>query len=208
MTQAILQLSGEPIGAGQERICYRHPVDPGKVVKIQKSEVVKQTRREIKFYQRLQRRNMANFSHLPRFYGQVETNLGRGFVVDLVSDYDGTVSRSLYWYFKRGYPIEEFMPYLEEFRRYLIENMIVFSVDMGRFNVLFNRISNSEARLVVIDGLGNHSAINWPDSIPCFARNKIRRRWERFISRLECYSATLMEEYGGGPRMLGGGREE
>jgi hypothetical protein len=207
MTQAILQLSGEPIGAGQERICYRHPVDPEKAVKIQKSEIVKQTRRELKFYHWLQRRNMANFRHLPRFYGQVETNLGRGFVVDLISDYDGTVSRSLYWYFTEGYPIKEFLPYLEELRQYLIENMIVFSVDMSRFNVLFNRISNREARLVVIDGLGNHSAINWPDSIPCFARNKIRRRWERFFSKLEYNSATLMEEYGGSPRMLGDVRE-
>jgi hypothetical protein len=203
MTQAILQLSGEPIGDGQERICYRHPADPGKVVKIQKSE----TRRELKVYRWLQRRNMANFRCLPRFYGQVETNLGGGFVVDLISDYDGTVPESLYWYFTQGYPIKEFLPYLEELRQYLIENMIVFSVDMSRFNVLFNRISNREARLVVIDGLGNHTAINWSDSIPCFARSKIRRRWERFFTKLEYNSATPMEECGGSPRMLGDVRD-
>ncbi len=207
MTQPILQLTGEPIGAGKERVCYQHPDDQDKVVKIQKGEVKKQTCRELRFYRWLQRRNMIDFRHLPRFYGQVETNLGQGFVVDLVSDYDGTVSRSLYWYFERGYPISEFIPYLEELRQYLIENLIVFSIDMSRFNVLFNRISNGEARLVVIDGLGNHSAINWLDAIPCFARRKIRRRWERFFSKLQYNSATLMQQYGGSPRLLGGGKE-
>ncbi len=207
MKQPMLQLHGEPIGAGKERVCYLHPDDPGKVVKIQKGGVEKQTRRELIFYRWLQRRNMNNFRHLPRFYGQVETNLGRGFVVDLVSDYDGTVSRSLYWHFDRGYPISEFIPYLEELRQYLVENLIVFSVDMSRFNVLYKRVSNREARLVVIDGLGNHSTINWLDEIPCFARRKIERRWERFFSKLQYNSETLMKQYGGSPRVLDGGQD-
>jgi len=207
MTQLILQLSGEPIGAGQERVCYRHPDDPGKVVKIQKGEIVKQTHRELRFYHWLQRRNMVNFRHLPRFYGQAETNLGPGFIVDLISDYDGTVSRSLLWHFEQGYPIREFIPYLVELRQYLVENLIVFSADMSRYNVLLNRISTGEARLVVIDGLGNHSAINFLDSIPWFARRKIRRRWERFYSKLEYNSATLMEQYGGSPRVFDEGQQ-
>ncbi|MGI9318888.1 MAG: YrbL family protein [bacterium] len=202
MKQPLLQLHDEPIGAGKERVCYRHPDDPGKVVKIQKGEVEKQTRRELSFYRWMQRRNMNNFKHLPRFYGQVETNLGRGFVVDLVSDYDGTISKSLYWHFERGYSISEFIPYLEELRQYLVENLIVFSVDMSRFNVLFNRVSNREARLVVIDGLGNHSAINWLDEIPYFARRKIKRRWDRFFLKLQYNSETLMKQYGGSPRVL------
>jgi hypothetical protein len=84
--------------------------------------------------------------------------------------------------------------------------MIVFSVDMSRFNVLFCRNSNTKARLVVIDGLGNHSAINWFDSIPWFVRRKIRRRWERFYFNLEQNSATLMDQYTGSPKVLDEGR--
>jgi hypothetical protein len=110
MNHPILQLSGEPIGTGQERVCYRHPAELGKAVKIQKGKIEKQTRRELSFYRWLQRRNMINFRHLRRFFGQVETNLGPGFVVDLISDYGSTVSRSLLWHFEQGYSVHEFTP--------------------------------------------------------------------------------------------------
>jgi len=80
--------------------------------------------------------------------------------------------------------------------------LVVFSVDMGRYNILFQKTSAQQARLVVIDGLGNHTAINWFDNIGWFARRKIRRRWQRFIGRLHNYSADMMREYGEAPRQL------
>lgn len=202
MQQEFLQISGEPIGVGQERACYRHPHDAGKVVKIQRGDSDKQTRRELEFYRALQRRGMEDYSHLPRFHGVVETNLGRGFVVDLIADYDGSVSRSLWWHFERGYPLTEFAAYLDELVRYLLDKRIVFSVDMGRYNVLFQRLSPERARLVVIDGLGNHSAVNWPDRIGYIARRKIRRRWRRFMGRLQRYSGETMCAHQGEPLSL------
>ncbi|MCP4768135.1 MAG: hypothetical protein GY875_17925 [Gammaproteobacteria bacterium] len=203
MNPAILQISGEPIGAGQERVCYQHPDDESKVVKIQKGDSDKQTRRELALYASLARRGMNDYVHIPRFHGAVQTNLGSGFVVDRVADYDGAVSRSLWWHFERGYPVTEFLPYLEELRCYLVDKRIVFSVDMGRYNILFQKLSPSRAHLVVIDGLGNHTAINWLDNIGFFARRKIQRRWQRFIDRLHNYSAETMHQHEGSPRKLG-----
>ena len=202
MKQSILQLSGEPIGSGQERVCYLHPDDDSKVVKVQKGEIDTQTRRELALYDSLQRRGIDDFEHIPRFYGRVQTNLGSGFVVDRIADYDGGESRSLWWHFERGYPLAEFGPYLEELRRYLLANRIVFSVDMGRYNILFQKLSPQRARLVVIDGLGNHTAINWLDNIGYFARSKIRRRWRRFIARLQNYSAQTMQRHEGAAKTL------
>jgi hypothetical protein len=202
MNPAILQISGEPIGAGQERICYPHPDDADRVIKIQKGHSDKQTRRELTLYASLVRRGVTDFEHIPRFHGAVQTNLGSGFMVDRIADYDGEVSRSLWWHFERGYPVTEFLPYLEELRRYLLDQRIVFSVDMGRYNILFQKLSPQRARLVVIDGLGNHTAINWLDNIAFFARYKIRRRWQRFIDRLHGYSAEAMRQHEGSPRQL------
>ena len=145
---------------------------------------------------------MQNFEHVPRYYGMVDTNLGRGFVVDLVTDYDGEPSKSLWWHFQRGYPVAEFQAYLDELRQYLLDNRIVFSVDMGRYNILFQKLSPKQARLVVIDGLGNHTALNWLDNIAWFARRKIERRWRRFIGRLRNYSAQTMQAHGDAPRSL------
>lgn len=202
MNPQIVEITSEPIGAGQERVCYRHPQDAGKVIKIQKGANDKQTRRELAFYKNLSRRKMRNFDHIPRYYGTVQTNLGEGFVVDLVSDFDGNVSKSLWWHFERGYPVAEFLPYLEELRQYLLDNLIVFSVDMGRYNILFQKTSPQQARLVVIDGLGNHTAINWLDNIAFFCRRKIERRWRRFFGRLQNYSAEMMQANDSVPRSL------
>lgn len=197
-----LQITGEPIGEGQERICYRHPDDPAKLIKLQKGDSDKQTRRELELYRQLARRGMHDFEHIPRYYGMVETDRGRGFVVDLVMDYDGLPSKSLWWHFQQGYPVAEFQDYLDELRRYLLDNRVVFSVDMGRFNILFQKLSPQQARLVVIDGLGNHTAVNWLDNIAWFARRKINRRWQRFIGRLSNYSAQTMQANGDGPKSL------
>ena len=168
MNQSTIQISGEPIGAGQERVCYLHPHDQSRLIKLQKGESDKQTRRELSLYASLRRRGMTNFEHIPQFYGEVETSLGHGFVVDCVTDYDGSISRSLWWHFERGYPVSEFSLYLDELRHYLLENQVVFSVDMGRYNILFQKLSPERARLVVIDGLGNHTAINWLDPYRLF----------------------------------------
>ena len=202
MNQQILEITSEPIGVGQERICYRHPEDAAKVVKIQKGESDKQTRRELELYENLSRREMSNFEHIPRYYGMTQTNLGKGFVVDLIADFDGAVSKSLWWHFEQGYPVAEFLPYLDELRQYLLDNLVVFSVDMGRYNILFQKTSPQQARLVVIDGLGNHTAINWLDNIAYFARRKIDRRWRSFISRLQKYSAEIMRANNATPKTL------
>ena len=98
--------------------------------------------------------------------------------------------------------MSEFSLYLEELRHYLLENQVVFSVDMGRYNILFQKLSPERARLVVIDGLGNHTAINWFDPIGFFVRRKIRRRWQRFIGRLINYSAETMRQHSGRPQTL------
>jgi len=202
LKKPMLQIIGEPIGAGQERVCYLHPDDETRLVKIQKGASDTQTRRELTLYASLARRGMRNFEHIPQLYGEVETNLGGGFVVDCVADYDGNISRSLWWHFERGYPVSEFSVYLEDLRRYLLENQVVFSVDMGRYNILFQKLSHECARLVVIDGLGNHTAINWLDNVGFFVRRKIRRRWQRFIGRLNNYSAETMRQHSGSPQVL------
>ncbi len=202
MKQKILTITGDPIGEGQERICYRHPEDPDKIIKLQKGSSDKQTRRELELYRRLARRRNTDYSQLPRYYGKVKTNLGEGFVTDLIRDYDGGVSNSLYWYFERGFPVEEFIPYLEELKQYLLDNQVVFSEDLRRTNVLFQRLSPERAHLVVIDGLGNHSKINWFDVFRSVSDSKINRRWERFMRQLKIHSDQMLADYGADPKPL------
>ena len=179
----------EPFAQGLERACYLHPNDSHKVIKIQLGEKNKQTRRELAIYKNFAQRNMTNFQHVPRFYGQVDTNLGEGIVFDLIRDFDGKISIPLFNYFNMGHQLSEYSQHLEILRKYLLDNLIVISADIvGRYNILLQKLSPTESKLVIVDGIGNHSAINWFDNIGYFSQKKIKRRWERLYARLEIYS--------------------
>jgi len=180
----MLQIITDPIGKGKERECFVHPDDPQKAIKISIGSVIEQSRREIKFYQKLKRRDGANDPHIPRFYGLCETNLGQGIVVDLIRDQDGEISRPLNWYLAEGYPIEDFESYLDELKKSFLQNLIIFNHDMTVGNLLFQKVSATSARLVAIDGLGDVVAIDWLDIFPWLVRRKILRRWARFIAQV------------------------
>jgi len=180
----MLQINTDPIGKGKERTCFVHPDEPQKAIKISIGDVSKQSRREIKFYQNLQKRGDINDPHVPRFYGVCETSLGQGIVVDLIRDLDGEISRPLNWYLAEGYPIEDFEPYLDELKQSFLQNMIIFNHDMTVGNLLFQKISDTSARLVAIDGLGDVVVVDWFDVLPSLVRRKISRRWARFIARV------------------------
>ncbi len=197
-----IQITDEPIGEGRERVCFVHPEDANKIIKIQKGDCATQTRRELRLYRWLAWRRFDDYRQIPRYYGKLRTNLGPGFVVDLIRDYDDEVSKSLYWFFERGYPMEEFLPYLEELKQYLLDSQIQINVDLTRSNVLFQKLDPARARLVIIDGLGNHSAINWFDIFKAVSDRKIDRRWRRFMTELKRRSDQMLDRYGLPPKRL------
>lgn len=180
----MLQINTDPIGQGKERSCFVHPDDPHKAIKISIGDTDEQSRREIKFYQNLKQRNVSGAPHAPGFYGLCETNLGQGIVVDLIRDQNGNVSKPLNWYLNEGYPIEEFEPYLDALKQSFLQQLIIFNHDMTVGNLLFQKISTTQARLVAIDGLGDVVALDWFDVFPFLVRRKIQRRWARFMARV------------------------
>ena len=191
MGQATIALNSEPIGEGRERRCYEHPEDPSKLIKVVHADTDVQTRREIDCYRRLQKRGNVEYTLIPRFHGLVQTNLGEGMVVDLIRDYDDTVSRSMRWYLNHDMPIQHFEPYLDELKQYLLDNLIIFNHDLVLGNLLYQRLSPESARLVIIDGLGDVVRVQWLNYFPGHVRAKIERRWERFIRHVYRYPEVL-----------------
>ena len=143
----------------------------------------------MQYYEKLLKRRSISFEHLPRYYGPVRTNLGDGFVVDLVRDFDGRVSQSLAWHLKNGLHYTQLPPYLDELRSYFLGYRIIFNYDIANGNnVLFQRYTPSRARLVMIDGLGDVVLLTWLNMFPSLACNKIERRFNRFLKKL--YEST------------------
>ena len=178
-----LTICSKPIAQGRERTCFLHPRDPEKIIKISTGSETTQSRREIDFFESLEKRNFSDYRHLPKYYGTVNTNLGWGLVVDLICDYDKTISNSLEWYIENGTSIPEVENHLEVLREYLLENLIIFNHDLCCANLLLQKISEDSAQLVIIDGLGDVVSIPWLNRFPSHVRSKISRRWARFMER-------------------------
>ena len=179
----MIDLELPPFAKGKERACYAHPDDPGKIIKLPLGSENTQTLREIAFYEDLRKRELCDYSHLPRYYGTVETRLGTGVVLDLIADSDGSVSKSLQWYLEDGMPVAEVETLLRELKAYLLKNLIIFNHDMFSGNLLLQKIDGAQQKLVVIDGLGDVVSLTWLNRFPFHVRSKINRRWVRFMTR-------------------------
>ncbi len=174
------------IAKGNERAIYLHPEDDKKTVKVtyegNQRQESKQSQKEISYYKELEKRGMKNFKHLPKFYGEVETNKGPGFIIELIRDYDGEVSKSFAFYLKEN-GVETYQKELEEYRQYFLDNCIIFNYGMMPKNILLRKNSETDFDLVLIDGLGDVSHFTLPNKIPYFARGRIGRRWEKFVNK-------------------------
>jgi hypothetical protein len=109
---------------------------------------------------------------IPRYYGEIETNLGKGSVFDLVMDYNDTVSKTLVYYFSSDDKTEEHYNGLSEslyfLKDYLLQHQII-TLTLDPKNIACQKINARNFRLFIIDNIGN-----------IFAQKKILRKWNRF----------------------------
>ncbi|WP_158224651.1 YrbL family protein [Agaribacterium haliotis] len=179
----MLQLT-DKVGQGKERACYVHPDDSSKAVKVLLGDESTQMQREIRIYEYLNKNKAVPYKRIPAYYGTVETNLGTGYVFDLVRDADGQVSKSLKWYLQHGSSPKDFKRQLKNLRRYFLKYKVIFNHDMYEGNILVRITKKGRRKLVVIDGLGEVTFVQWPNRFGFFAKRKIMRRWQRFYRRL------------------------
>jgi hypothetical protein len=170
------------IGRGLRRECYFHPEDENKCIKVVVAGDHKETVREQSFYRLLEKRNIA-WRMLPRFYGNVETNLGEGAVFELIRDYNGAVSKTLAHYLSANNETDRDFQYsyqaLHQLKRYLLKWKIV-TVALTPPNIVYKKTRESEGFLVVIDNIGNSDFIPICNYVAWMATRKIHRKWRRF----------------------------
>jgi hypothetical protein len=180
----ILMLKEEDfVGKGNERVCYVHPEDRIKAVKCsyeQDNGRSKQTTLEVATYKMLLKKDHNDWKHLPEYFGTVETNKGEAFVVELIRDFDGEVSKSFEYYINK-YGVDTYANELVRYKEFFLKYSIIFNYGMMPKNILLRKNSETDFDLVLIDGLGDVSHFTFIDRIKYFASKKINRRWDKFI---------------------------
>ena len=175
------------ISRGLHRKCYHHPEDANKCIKVNYNEgAEEETNREIAYYKHLIKRNVS-FDALAKYYGSVSTNYGNGHIFELIRDYNGETAIPLEKYLANKSLTEKYFDQLvtglKELKSALLKDRII-TMTIKSKNILFQHLSDTNSRLVIIDNIGNSTFIPIANYIPCFAKSKIERTWQRFLKSI------------------------
>lgn len=174
---------GRHVGAGLKRDVYLHPTNDGLVIKIRRKGAT-QDRNAIEHeYLSFVKSNPL----LPRTYGWVETQLGRGLVYERIRDADGQTSATLATALKTGRVTPDGARLLMSGAvETLIRNGILVHDD-NLNNFLVQRTGN-RLNLVMVDGFGPlvmtlKARVRM--YFPVLARHKISRHAQALMPHLE-----------------------
>ena len=105
----------------------------------------------------------------------------------LAHDFDGAISHTLDHYLKdeRLTPsLERLSELFSKFRDYMLREHIVVR-EIKADNIILQRLNQENARLILIDGLGNNQLLTIANYISTFARKLILRKWSTFERYLD-----------------------
>lgn len=171
------------VGRGLHRECYVHPENKDLCIKVIVAGDSSESQREQKYYSHLQKRNIT-WELLPKFYGLVETNLGPGAVFDLIRNHDGSISKTLAHYLASSEKSEAHYPGLSQAMSLLKNNLYqqrILTMTLKPKNILYKKTSPEEGRPIIVDNIGNSDFIPICNYSAILARNKISRKWQRFV---------------------------
>ena len=173
------------VGVGHHHMCYIDPEDNSKCIKIiynPSKHASEEVRREVSYYKRLQK-SLKDWSGIPRYYGEVETNLGTGYVFDRTIDFDGKPSQTMqerYQDLKDPGQRKEMFALVKKLENYLTRNHVV-TMSLKLFNILCHRVSETEIEPVICDNIGTASLIPIELVCPWFARNREKRMIKKML---------------------------
>lgn len=192
-----------PFAVGGTRLCFVHPDDSNKCVKVLRPDRTPQARRKLTtgikklrpvkhwddqlkeltaYRQLLAREKPTLWHHIPEFFGSVETDIGIGIVTRIFRNFDGKFPRNLEQEVPDG--IDGVLRAgIDQFKKWLRHELVV-TRDLLPHNIIVVRDSSELCRLMIVDGLGNSEWIPVSTWFRSFARRKIERKIAKFEHRV------------------------
>jgi len=177
------------MGSGTQRKCYMHPSNPDLCIKFlldpkNKSDM-RQMTREIKYLKKLNSYNRGQgLEFLTRYCGDVKSDLGKGYVFEIVKDYDGNISKSLVHYLRNENLLmdnyDKIVSALKTLKKRIYDEGVVLK-NIFPCNLLLQKTSDGKERFVIIDDIGTPTVIPLEYYFKPLARNKLNRYWKRYL---------------------------
>jgi len=184
-----LVLSGrEPFARGTKRHCYVHPDDPGLCVKVAAradADCLREQGRDLRSYRWLRSLGSDSvFDRIPAIAGVVDTDLGRGIVMRLYRDQDGSISRNLSQVIRERGLTPSLVRAIDGMKRWLRSERVL-TTDTSPYNMVAVRSAGGWT-LMIIEGWENRK-YRWLASLHPFVKDRLiarqLRRFDRRVSR-------------------------
>jgi hypothetical protein len=171
------------IGKGAHKKCYVHPSNELLCIKISRRYAEKIVEKEIKYYRYLQKKGIDS-PIISNYHGSVETNYGKGYVFDLVRDFDGSISKSVDFYVnnKKIHPC--LIKAFQNFERNMEKDLLI-TRKLKERNLLYKKLNEKSGEIVLIDDIGPSELIPVGLYSSFFAKKKIRRKIEEFKTMIK-----------------------
>ena len=201
----VIDLDGQtPFASGDNRLCFRHPNDPSRCIKVLREGRARNLQASSPFYKRVMREayfddNRREYrayqqpaivrpktpyhGHIARCFGWVKTTQGEGLVTDFVANSTGMPAQTLETYVGSNGLDEPVRRAVNEFCEFLRESLVLTKNLMPHNLVLAE--DGGHFRLVLIDGLGLSTVLPLAKHIGYFARRHVEKRIQWFNFRLQ-----------------------
>lgn len=177
------------LGEGNSRVCYNHPNDNTKVLKISKNRLNKECDNvlEYAYFTYLNKKNTP-LLHLANSYGFVDTNFGKALVSDKICNYDGKISKSFSdILYSKTLQMEDENTLIKDLRDYIFKYNILF-LDVNLSNVFCCEYERNKYKLIIIDGVGtarDKFRLELYFKFKWYSKYKIKKQWKKFIHNIE-----------------------
>lgn len=199
LDKQILQLDDTLLyGQGSHKKCFLHPHNKNLCIKLayNRGGGQKDLLREINYIDVLNRRHK-DYSILPQYFGKVNTNLGTGYVFEIIRDYNGNKTQTLEDFITSPTLFAEnfdlIVHLLKNLKDELYKNEIITMVLFPE-NILFQKIDKNTYRVRIVNDMGSAVLIPLEYHFKYFAHTKILRRWKMFLDVLRNKYASHLSE--------------
>lgn len=152
--------------------------------------------REINYIDVLNRRHK-DYSILPQYFGKVNTNLGTGYVFEIIRDYNSNKTQTLEDFITSSTLFAEnfdlIVHLLKNLKDELYKNEIITMVLFPE-NILFQKTDENTYRVRIVNDMGSAVLIPLEYHFKYFAHTKILRRWKMFLDVLRNKYASHLSE--------------
>lgn len=152
--------------------------------------------REINYINVLNRRHK-DYSILPQYFGKVNTNLGTGYVFEIIRDYNGNKTQTLEDFITSPTLFAEnfdlIVHLLKNLKDELYKNEIITMVLFPE-NILFQKTDENTYSVRIVNDMGSAVLIPLEYHFKYFAHTKILRRWKMFLDVLRNKYASHLSE--------------